>query len=240
MTLAMHVVLVIEDDTAIQDVLRILFEGSGFRVVVSDTARAGERDARLHRPDVIVVDLALPDGDGISVIQAIRGWSPVPIIVLSARTAEAERVRAFEKGADDYVIKPFSAPELVARIRAILRRHVRGELPMGILQLSSASVDLGKRTARRNDGTEVRLTPLEHRILETLARHPDQIVTHANLIKEVWGPHRDDSQALRVYIGSLRRKLEADPGQPKHIVTEAGVGYRLAVDPQLFVERKLK
>ena len=211
MTLAMHLVLVIEDDKAIQDVLRILFEASGFRVVVSGMARMGERDARLHRPDVIVVDLALPDGDGISVIEAIRAWSPVPIIVLSARTAEAERVRAFEKGADDYVVKPFSAPELVARIRAVLRRHVRGELPMGVLQLSGASVDLGKRTARRNDGTEVRLTPLEHRILEVLARHSDQIVTHSTLLKEVWGPHRDDSQALRVYIGSLRRKLEADP-----------------------------
>jgi two-component system, OmpR family, KDP operon response regulator KdpE len=237
MTLAMHLVLVIEDDKGIQDVLRILFESSGFRVVASDTARMGENDARLHRPDVIVVDLALPDGDGINVIQAIRAWSPVPIIVLSARTAEAERVRAFENGADDYVIKPFSAPELIARIRAILRRHVRGELPMGLLQLGGTSVDLGKRTARRDDGREVRLTPLEHRILEALARHPDQIVTHSRLLKEVWGPHRDDSQALRVYIGSLRRKLEEDPGRPKHIVTEAGVGYRLAVDPQLFVER---
>jgi two-component system, OmpR family, KDP operon response regulator KdpE len=237
MTLAMHLVLVIEDDKGIQDVLRILFESSGFRVVASDTARMGENDARLHRPDVIVVDLALPDGDGVNVIQAIRAWSPVPIIVLSARTAEAERVRAFESGADDYVVKPFSAPELIARIRAILRRHVRGELPMGLLQLGGTAVDLGKRTARRNDGREVRLTPLEHRILEALARHPDQIVTHSTLLKEVWGPHRDDSQALRVYIGSLRRKLEEDPGRPKHIVTEAGVGYRLAVDPQLFVER---
>jgi two-component system KDP operon response regulator KdpE len=231
-TLAMHLVLIVEDDKAIQDVLRILFESSGFRVVISETARAGERDARLYRPDVILVDLALPDGDGINVIQTIRAWSPVPIVVLSARTAEAERVRAFEKGADDYVLKPFSAPELVARIRAILRRHVRGELPMGVLHLSSASVDLGKRTARRTDGTEVRLTPLEHRILETLARHQDQIVTHSTLLKEVWGPHRDDSQALRVYIGSLRRKLEAHPGRPRHIITEAGVGYRLVVDPQ--------
>src|ERR1700761_8501201 len=140
MTLAMHLVLVVEDDKAIQDVLRILFEASGFRVVVSDTARAGERDARLHRPDVIVVDLALPDGDGINVIQAVRAWSPVPIVVLSARTEEAIRVQAFEKGADDYIVKPFSAPELVARLRAILRRHVRGELPMGVLQLSGASI----------------------------------------------------------------------------------------------------
>ena len=227
----MHLALIVEDDRAIQDVLRILFESSGFRVVISDTARLGESDVRLHRPDVVVVDLALPDGDGINVIGAIRTWSSVPIIVLSARTEEAQRIAALEKGADDYVTKPFSAPELMARVRAVLRRHVRGELPMGLLQLGKVSIDLGKRTARHVDGREVKLTPLEHRILETLVRHADRIVTHPTLLKEVWGPHRDDSQALRVYIGNLRKKLEEDPGRPRYIVTEAGVGYRLALDP---------
>jgi two-component system, OmpR family, KDP operon response regulator KdpE len=233
MTLAMHLVMVVEDDKAMQEVLRILFEGSGFRVVVSETARQGENDARLHRPDIVVVDLALPDGDGISVIKSIRAWSPMPIIVLSARTGESHRIAALECGADDYVVKPFSAPELMARVRAVLRRHVRGELPMGLLHLGSVSIDLSKRTARHKDGRAIRLTPLEHRILETLARHADQIVTHRSLLKEVWGPHRDDSQALRVYIGNLRRKLEEDPSRPKYIVTEAGVGYRLVQESQV-------
>jgi two-component system, OmpR family, KDP operon response regulator KdpE len=228
----MHLVLIVEDDKAIQDVLRILFESGGFRVIICETARLGESDARLYRPDVVVVDLALPDGDGTGLIQAIRSWSSVPIIVLSGRTAEADRLAAFEKGIDDYVVKPFSPPELMARVRAALRRHVRGELPMGLLQLGKVSIDLGKRTAHRSDGREVRLTPLEHRILETLARHADQIVTHTTLMKEVWGPHRDDSQVLRVYIGNLRKKLEEEPGWPRYILTEAGVGYRLVLNSE--------
>ncbi len=230
MTDAMHVVLIFEDDPALQNILRMLFEANGFRVVVAGTAARGEQDARLHRPDAVVVDLGLPDRDGLNVITAIRGWSPVPIIVLSGRTAEAERLAAFERGADDYVIKPFSAPELLARVRAVLRRHVRGELPMAVLQLGRVSVDLCRRVAHRSGG-DLRLTPLEHRILETLARHRDRIVTHEALIREVWGPHRDDARALRVYIGSLRRKLEIDPSRPKHILTEPGMGYRLAVEP---------
>jgi two-component system, OmpR family, KDP operon response regulator KdpE len=230
MTEAMHLVLILEDDQAIQNILRMLFEANGFRVVIADMAARGESDARVHRPDIVVVDLGLPDDDGLNVISAIRAWSPVPIVVLSARTAETQRLAAFEKGADDYVLKPFSAPELLARVRAMLRRHARGELPMGVLELGDVSIDLARRVAHRRDGQDVRLTPLEHRILETLARHGDRIVTHAALIKEVWGPHRDDSRALRVYIGSLRRKLELDPSRPRHILTELGVGYRLVID----------
>jgi two-component system KDP operon response regulator KdpE len=231
MTDAMHVILVVEDDQAIQNILRMLFEANGFRVVVAGTAARGEHDARLHRPDIVLVDLGLPDRDGINVIKGIRQWSPVPIIVLSARSAEPQRLAAFEHGADDYVMKPFSAPELLARVRAIVRRHVRGALPMGVLELGEVIVDLGRRVVRSRDGREVRLTPLEHRILETLARHGERIVTSAALIKEVWGPDRDDTRALRVYIGSLRKKLEVDPGRPKYILTELGVGYRLVIDP---------
>jgi two-component system KDP operon response regulator KdpE len=231
MTDAMHVILIVEDDEAIQSVLRMLFEAHGFRVVIAATAATGLHDARLHKPDIVLVDLGLPDRDGIDVISGIRTWSPMPIIVLSARTAEAQRLMAFESGADDYVVKPFSSPELLARVRAVTRRHVRGDLPKAVLQLGDVSIDLAARVASRQDGTEVRLTPLEHRILETLARHADRIVTHASLLKEVWGPNRDDSRSLRVYIGNLRRKLEADPGRPKHILTELGLGYRLVVDP---------
>ncbi len=229
MTEAMHLVLIIEDDQAIQNVLRMLFEGNGFRVVIAESASHGEHFARLHRPDVVVVDLGLPDRDGLSVITAIRAWSPVPILVLSARTAESQRLAAFDEGADDYVGKPFSAPELIARVRAIVRRHVRGELPMGILELGEVSIDLGKRTAERRGGGEIRLTPTEHRILESLARQCERIVRHADIIKEVWGPTRGDPRALRVYIRSLRGKLEADPCRPQHILTELGIGYRLVV-----------
>jgi two-component system, OmpR family, KDP operon response regulator KdpE len=232
MTLAMHVVLLVEDDSGIQNVLRMLFEANGFRVVMEKTARGGQQAARVHRPDIIIVDLGLPDEDGVRVIQEVRTWSPIPIIVLSARTAEAQRLSAFEAGADDYVVKPFSAPELVARVRAALRRHVRGELPQGKLELNGVSVDLSLRTARRSNGLSVRLTPLEHRMLETLIRNADRVVTHKTLMREVWGPHREDSRSLRVYIGSLRRKLEEDPSRPQNIVTEPGVGYRLVVDPK--------
>src|ERR1700737_748375 len=183
MTEAMHLILIFEDDKAIQNVLRMLFEANGFRVVIADTAARGEHDARLHRPDVVVVDLGLPDGDGLNVITAIRAWSPVPIIVLTPRTAEAQRLAAFENGADDYVMKPFSAPELLARVRAIVRRHVRGELPMAVLQLGDISVDLSRRVASSREGREVRLTPLEPRILETLPRPGEHILTYAPRLK---------------------------------------------------------
>jgi two-component system, OmpR family, KDP operon response regulator KdpE len=232
MTEAMHLVLVIEDDPALQSVLRTLFEANGYRVVTASIATGGIRDARLYNPDVVIVDLGLPDRDGIEVIKCIRTWSAMPVVVLSARTVEAQRLLAFESGADDYVVKPFSAPELLARVRAVSRRHVRGYLPMAILRLGSISVDLSCRVARGSDGREIRLTPLEHRILAVLARHPETIVTHSSLLREVWGPNRDDSGSLRVYIGSLRRKLERDPSRPKHIMTELGLGYRLLLDQE--------
>jgi two-component system KDP operon response regulator KdpE len=233
MTVGMHVVLVVEDDQAIQQVLRIMLEGQGYRVVVADCCSRGERDARSQRPDVMLVDLGLPDQDGVTLIRAIRTWSAVPILVLSARTAETQRLEAFEAGADDYVLKPFSAPELLARVRAALRRHARGELPTGILDFGSLSVDLSRRIVHGRGGEEIRLTPLEHRILETLCRNRDRAVSHAQLLREVWGPNRADTRSLRVFITTLRKKLELDPARPTHILTEPGIGYRLVVCPPI-------
>jgi len=232
MTEAMHQVLIVEDDPSLQSVLRTFFEANGYRVVAADVAQSGLRDARRYNPDVVIVDLGLPDRDGIEVIRGIRTWSAMPILVLSARTIEAQRLLALDSGADDYVVKPFSAPELLARVRAVLRRQVRGHTPMAILRLGNISVDLSARLARRADGQQVKLTPLEYRILAVLARTPESIVSQATLLNEVWGPNRDDSGSLRVYIGSLRRKLEADPTRPQHIVTELGLGYRLLLNQE--------
>jgi len=230
MTQGMHVALVVEDDRAVQKVLRMMLEANGFRVVIADGCARGERDARSQRPDICIIDLGLPDYDGIELIKSIRTWSAMPLLVLSARTAETQRLMAFEAGADDYILKPFSAPELLARLRAALRRHVRGEEPTGVLEFDDLSVDLSRRVVQRHGGGEVRLTPLEHRILETLARNRDRVVTHSQLMKEVWGPNRADTRSLRVFITTLRKKLERDPARPTHIVTEPGVGYRLVVD----------
>jgi two-component system KDP operon response regulator KdpE len=230
MTEAMHQVLIVEDDPGLQSVLRTVFEANGYRVVASAFAVAGMRDARLHNPDVVIVDLGLPDRDGTDVIKGIRSWSAMPIVVLTARTAESQRLLAFASGADDYVIKPFSTPKLLARVRAVSRRHVRGRLPMAILRLGATTVDLTTRVARRADGSEVRLTPIEYKMLAVLARQPESIVTQATLLKEVWGPERDDSGSLRVYIRNLRCKLEVDPARPRHIITELGLGYRLVLD----------
>lgn len=230
MTRAMHRVLVVEDDPAILKVLSMLFETNGFRVVTADTCDLGVRQARTYRPDVCIVDLGLPDGDGIDFIRNVRGWSPVAILVLTARVAESQRLAAFEAGADDYIIKPFGSPELLARVRAMMRRVARRDQPATVVRLGAAFVDLSNRVARGPRGEEVHLTPLEHRILECLARHAERVVTHTQVLKEVWGPQQIDIRALRVYVASLRRKLEPDLTRPKHIVTESGVGYRLVTN----------
>jgi two-component system KDP operon response regulator KdpE len=231
MTRAMHRVLIVEDDPAIRKVLTVLFETNGFRIVAADSCELAIQQARTHRPDVCIVDLGLPDGDGMEFIRNVRTWSPVAIIVLTARVAELQRLSAFEAGSDDYVIKPFSSPELLARVRAIMRRITRNNQPDAVLKLGRATVDLGNRITRGPHGDEVRLTPLEHRIMECLARHADSVVTHTEVLKEVWGPHQADVRSLRVYVASLRTKLESNPAHPKYILTEPGVGYRLVTEP---------
>ena len=230
MTQAMHLILIIEDEPAIRAVLRVLLEAQGYRCAEADTALRAEIEARSHKPDLLLIDLGLPDADGLKVIRRVRAWSQVPIVVLSARTMEEQKIAALDAGADDYVTKPFSAPELLARIRAALRRDVRGAAPAAVLQFGALRVDLARREAQGTEG-EVHLTPLEYRVLASLARHLGAIVMQRQLIREVWGPERqDDSRSLRVCIKNLRAKLEPDPRQPRYLVTETGLGYRLRAD----------
>jgi two-component system KDP operon response regulator KdpE len=229
-TQAMFLVLIVEDDADIRGVLRMLLESQHYRVVEAESAARGAIEARNHRPDLVIVDLGLPDRDGLSLIREIRRFSPIPILVLSARTMEADKIGALDAGADDYVAKPFSTPELLARVRAALRRNARGSEQLPLLRLGQVTVDLTRRSAHGPDGA-LHLTPLEFRVLDCLARNAGMIVTQAQLIREAWGPDRlGDSRGLRSYIKMLRQKLEPDPRQPRYLLTEAGVGYRLQVD----------
>jgi two-component system KDP operon response regulator KdpE len=229
-TQAMHQVLVIEDERDIRNILRALLEADHYRFIEADTASRGDIEARSHKPDLILVDLGLPDGSGIDLIRRIRAWSPVPIIVLSARTLEEQKIAALDAGADDYVTKPFSTPELLARVRAALRRNVRNADQTPVLSLGEIQIDLTRRESRGPQG-ELHLTPLEYRVLESLARHTGLIVRQAQLMREVWGPERQgDTGSLRVCMKNLRAKVERDPRRPKYLVTEAGLGYRLRAD----------
>ncbi len=226
----MHQVLVIEDEPGIRAVLRVLLSAEGYRCIEADTALRAEIEARSHKPDLLLVDLGLPDGDGLKVIRRVRAWSPVPIVVLSARTMEEQKVAALDAGADDYITKPFSGPELLARLRAALRRVTHTVAPSAVLRFADVRVDLARREAHGPEG-EVHLTPLEYRVLGCLARQLGSIVMQHQLIREVWGPGReDDSRSLRVCIKNLRAKLEPDARQPRYLLTETGVGYRLRAD----------
>jgi two-component system, OmpR family, KDP operon response regulator KdpE len=229
-TQAMYLILIIEDDAGIRSILRTLLEAQNYRVVEAANGARGVLEARIHRPDLAIVDLGLPDQDGQTVIREIRAFSPVPIVVLSARTMEQDKVAALDGGADDYVAKPFSAPELLARVRAAFRRAARVGTQLPVLHLGAIAVNLATRTVLSADRT-LHLTPLEFRLLECLARGSGMIVTQTQLISEVWGPDKlGDSRGLRSYIKQLRQKVETDPRQPRFLLTEAGVGYRLIVD----------
>ncbi len=223
-------VLLIEDDSRIRRFIHACLEGEAMRVLDGESGRRGLSLAATARPDLVIVDLGLPDIDGVEVIRRLREWSSVPLIVLSARTREEEKVQALDAGADDYLTKPFGAGELMARIRAHLRRHSRsagGASEAAKVRFGDVTVDLELRTVER-DGTAIHLTPIEYRLLVSLIRHAGRVLTHRQLLQEVWGPARTDSaHYLRVYMGHLRHKLEHDPAQPQHIVTETGVGYRL-------------
>ena len=223
-------ILLVEDEPEIRRFLRATLDAEGYRVVESPSGRRGSIDAATHKPDLAIVDLGLPDFDGLEVIRRIREWSPMPVLVLSARAHERSKIEALDAGADDYVTKPFAIGELLARVRAGLRHAVRPPSGARVLAFDRATVDLETRRASRG-GAEVRLTPIEFRLLAALAKHAGMVVTQRQLLTEVWGPtHRDDTHYLRIYMKQLREKLEADPVRPRHLLTETGVGYRLVVD----------
>jgi DNA-binding response OmpR family regulator len=230
MTESLATILVVEDDAEIRRFLGSALGAEGYKVVESANARRGAIDAATHKPDVAIVDLGLPDFDGLEVIRGIRRWSPMPILVLSARSREHAKLEAFDAGADDYVTKPFGIGELLARLRVALRHRARSSTGSTVLQLGTASVDLEAHKATR-DGQEVHLTPIEFRLIACLAKHSGMVVAHKRLLAEVWGPtHQGDTHYLRIYMKQLRDKLEADPLRPRHFVTETGVGYRLVCD----------
>jgi two-component system, OmpR family, KDP operon response regulator KdpE len=221
-------VLVIDDEPQIRRFLRTSLGAHDFEVIDAETGADGLRRASTEHPDVIIIDLGLPDVEGIDLVRNIREWSQVPIIVLSVRAREEDKIEALDRGADDYVTKPFGMGELLARIRAALRHKLQtaGEAP--VYRSGAISVDLVKRHVTR-DGAEVKLSPREYDLLRVLVQHAGRVVTHQYLLREVWGPAQEkETQYLRVYVGQIRQKLEADPAQPRLIQTEAGVGYRLA------------
>lgn len=222
-------ILVVEDEPEIRHFLRSSLRAEGYRVVESPNGRRGEVDAGMHKPDLAIVDLGLPDFDGIQVIRHIREWSTMPIIVLSARIQERSKIDALDSGADDYITKPFGVGELLARVRVALRHAAQP--PAGKeLSFGEVQINFEARRATR-DGEEIHFTAIEFRLLACLAKHLGMVVTHRQLLQEVWGPtHAEDTHYLRVYMKQLRDKLEPDPVRPRYLLTETGVGYRLLAD----------
>lgn len=222
-------ILIIEDEPAIRKFLRILLQSEGFIVTETDTARTGVGHAVAEPPDAVILDLGLPDEDGLTVIQQLREWLHAPIIVLSARGRESDKVAALDAGADDYLTKPFGAGEFMARLRVALRHAAQSGISSekSIFRAGDLTVDLGRREVTLAE-QPIRLTPTEYRLLLVLVRNAGKVVTHRQLLKDVWGPESvSENQYLRVYMGQLRRKLEIDPTRPRYLKTEAGVGYRL-------------
>jgi len=218
-------VLLVEDEREIRRFVRTVLTDAGYKVVEADTLGAALVEAGTRKPDLVVLDLGLPDGDGVDFIRGVRAWSGMPIIVLSARVDETDKVRALDAGADDYVSKPFGTAELIARVRASLRR-LRPEEGETTITFGEVQADLAKRNIKRA-GQEVHLTPIEYRLLTALIAHPGKVLTHRHLLREVWGPSFvEHNHYLRIYMGNLRHKLEADPAQPQHLLTETGIGYR--------------
>ncbi len=220
-------VLMIEDEPEIRRFVRMALESEGLEVYEAATLARGLIDAATRRPELVVLDLGLPDGDGLDFIREFRGWSQSPVLVLSAREGEERKVQALDAGADDYLVKPFGVAELLARVRVQLRRRASTSDADPVLRFGDIAVDRALRTVRRG-AEELHLTPIEYRLLQELATAPGRVLTHQHLLKAVWGPgHAEDVHYVRVHMANLRKKIEADPNRPQWLVTEAGVGYRL-------------
>ena len=222
-------IIVIEDEAQIRRFLRASLTSEGYQVIEAQTGKQGMTEAATRKPDLIILDLGLPDMDGVEVIKSIRAWSTVPVIILSARSQENDKISALDAGADDYLVKPFSAGELLARIRVALR-HVSSSVngAEGVFSVDELKVDMIHRKVTVS-GAEVHLTPIEYRLLTVLVKHAGKVLTHRFLLKEVWGPNCvERAHYLRIYMGILRHKLEKDPARPRFLLTEVGVGYRLA------------
>lgn len=225
-------VLVVDDEPPIRRFLRTGLEMNGFRVVEAETAKRAEVCAVMRQPDLLVVDLGLPDKDGSCVLESLRAWSRVPVIVLSVRNSEAEKVRLLEAGADDYVVKPFGMSELLARVRAALRRSATQDAPAPIIRVGGLAIDLARRVVSR-DGIAITLSPKQFALLRCLAQHHGAVLTHKQLMRELWpNDPNEDVQYLRILAKKLRNRLEPDPARPIYVVTELAIGYRLRTQEQ--------
>lgn len=225
-----HHILIVEDEAEIRRFVRLTLAAEGHTVFEADGLQRGLIEAGTRRPDLVVLDLGLPDGDGVDLIRDLRQWSAVPVIVLSARSQEADKIAALDAGADDYLVKPFGAGELMARVRAQLRRHHQ-QTPTGdpLITFGDVRIDLVRRTVERA-GTALHLTPIEYKLLTSLASQPDRVITHQQLLKTVWGPgHAHDTHYVRVHVANLRKKVETNPSMPRHLLTETGIGYRFVL-----------
>lgn len=228
-TVACTVVL-IEDEKPIRRFLSATLAAEGWQVFEAETGERGLIDIATRKPDLIILDLGLPDCDGVEVIRELRSWCDRPVLVLSARSQETEKVAALDAGADDYLTKPFGTAECLARLRVLLRRYARGGEQESVARFGDVEVDLARRVVIRR-GEPVHLTPIEYRLLVTLIRDAGKVMTHRELLRAVWGPaHSESSQYLRVFMGHLRQKLEDEPARPRHILTEIGIGYRLLME----------
>jgi len=219
-------VLVIDDEAPIRRLLKVALEAHGYQVQQAATGLQGLEAAAFFRPDIIILDLGLPDMDGLEVIKRLREWTAAPIIVLSVREQEGDKIKALDGGADDYVVKPFGMGELLARMRAALR-HASKSSNTPVVKVGNLTIDMARRQVKMGD-REIKLTPTEYELLKHLALNAGKVLTHRQLLRSVWGPEcQEEIHYLRVYIGQLRRKLEPDPARPRYIITEPGVGYRL-------------